>query len=182
MKYFFILIFLSTLTALVAGAHPSYSEGRKINESLAREFSSIYKVKKIEIDPFVETKVGEYTVARTAYFYTWAKGQFSEKNEEELVESLEPWIESIEEKYGAWCQNRGFVYSKHAEDYSPTELPGVNLVFKNRDTKEVHLHLMISVFHTTPETLAIESTSIFSRQKLIDQAGAINSEAAASPR
>ena len=131
-------------------------------------------MKKIETDPFVETKVGDYTVARTAYFYTWKGNQFSEKREEELVKGLEPWIESLEKKYGIWCQNRGFMYSKHADGYSPTEIPGVNLVFKNPETKEVYLHLMISIFHTTPETLVVEPTSIFPRKKLIEPVGVDN--------
>ena len=163
------LLICSLLVSVVSMGQPGYSEGRKVNESLAKEVSSIYKVKKIETDPFVETKVGDYLVARTTYFYEWKEEKFAEKNEEEFIGRLDPWINSLEKKYGIWCQNRGFMYSKHAEEFSPTKIPGLNLVFKNRETKEVQLHLMVSIFHTSPKILALEATSIFPRKKLIEQ-------------
>lgn len=146
MKQIATLLILSILATAVTMAHPSYSEGRKINESLSKAFSSIYDIKRIETDTFAETNVGDYKVSRTTYFYEWKKEEFAEKKEEELIERLEPWIKSLENKYEIWCQNRGFMSSKHADDFTPTKIPGLNLVFKNRETKEVHLHLMISIF------------------------------------
>ena len=176
-KIIYICICALLPLSVFAGPNKNYSEGRNINEYLAIEVSKILEVKKTETDPYADTKFGNLEIIKTAYFYNWDKPVFSQKDVEGFLALLEPFIGSLEKKYSIWCYSRAFMYAKHAKKYSPTMMPSLVLTFKDSETKkEKKLHLIIDLFHTRKDILAITSTVIYPYNELIEQDATVNAD------